>query len=472
MKHDNISTQLLQLLSTEQAWHYGALPVGKEGDALICLVAEPRSGLLEELELLTGVKVLLDIVGREEFIKHLSFYKPQSKQANSQQTKLSLDSRSDKDFLVQLVMEAQQLNSSDIHLEPYENQARVRLRLDGKLVERYILDKQEYPSLVNKVKIKANLDIAEKRLPQDGRIAFNFGGLRLDIRVSVLPVLHGEKVVMRLLQQDASNIDLMSLGMSGGELERYLEGVRRPNGMVLISGPTGSGKTTTLYATLKLLNDVKSNILTIEDPIEYTLEGINQVQLRDEIGLGFAMAMRTFLRQNPDIIMVGEVRDKDTADMSIRVSLTGHLVLSTIHTNSAWGVVARLIDMGVPPFLLADTLKTTVAQRLVRKLCPHCKYTEVVKADTFPPRFKLPRPIETIMLPLGCPHCHFTGYKGRVAVYEVITLDAELAACARKGETDISALLKERNIKTLSENTFTLIEQGITSPLEAYSLLD
>jgi type IV pilus assembly protein PilB len=340
------------------------------------------------------------------------------------------------------------------------------------MVERFSIQKTEYPSLINKIKIKANLDIAEKRLPQDGRIFFTTNeGSKFDIRVSILPTLHGEKIVLRLLSNDATNIDILKLGFTEFDLENYLEGVKRPNGILLISGPTGSGKTTTLYATLKLLNKETRNILTIEDPIEYTLEGVNQVQLKESIGFTFGSALRTFLRQDPDVIMVGEIRDPDTASMAIRAALTGHLVLSTIHTNSAWGTVSRLTDMGIPSFLIANTLNTTVAQRLIRLLCESCKKQEQFTSASYPKQFAPPRPVTTHCVAQGCEECYYTGYKGRKAVYEVIPIDIELAKKIKDGQYDVASMLNERKIKTLSENSFELFENGNTSLEEIYPLL-
>ncbi|MGB1217932.1 MAG: GspE/PulE family protein, partial [Saprospiraceae bacterium] len=360
---------------------------------------------------------------------------------------------------------------SDIHMEIYENRCRVRFRLDGALMERFELKETDYPVWVNRIKIKSNLDIAEKRLPQDGRILHKFQGRETDIRVSVLPTLYGEKVVLRLLNNDATSIELSQLGLSNDELENYLEGVKKPQGMVLISGPTGSGKTTTLYATLKRLNKNDTNILTIEDPIEYTLEGINQVQLKESIGLDFPSAMRTFLRQDPDVIMVGEIRDKATAEMAIRASLTGHLVLSTIHTNSAWGIVARLVDMGVPSYLLAGTLNTAVAQRLVRKNCSHCKKEELLSIESFPKGFKLPSVINHHFKGEGCAKCHFTGYKGRIAIYEVLTIDKDLSYAIKEDTFDIETILSEKGILSLSDNAFRLLKEGTTSLEEVYPIL-
>jgi type IV pilus assembly protein PilB len=375
------------------------------------------------------------------------------------------------DFLMNLIGEAKNLKSSDIHVESYEHKCRVRIRIDGMMVERYLLKRDEYPALINKIKIIANLDIAEKRLPQDGRINFKYRDQQFDIRVSVLPTLHGEKVVLRLLNNDATEIDLNSLGFSKFDLDNYLQGAKRPNGILLISGPTGSGKTTTLYATLKLLNKETTNVLTIEDPVEYTLEGINQVQLKESIGLSFAAALRTFLRQDPDVIMVGEIRDTETANMAIRAALTGHLVLSTIHTNSAWGTVSRLIDMGIPPFLVASTLNTTVAQRLVRLLCPHCKEENKFDENLYPKQFKPYAKVSHHCVPKGCENCYYTGYKGRKAVYEVIPIDQDLAFEIKKGNMYIQNLLQERGIQTLAENAFRLFSQGLTSIEEIYPLL-
>jgi general secretion pathway protein E/type IV pilus assembly protein PilB len=317
----------------------------------------------------------------------------------------------------------------------------------------------------------ANLDIAEKRLPQDGRVHFRDGKEKFDIRVSVLPTLHGEKVVLRLLNNDAGAYDLDHLGFSERDLDHYRQGIMRPNGILLISGPTGSGKTTTLYATLKLLNKETRNIITIEDPIEYTLEGINQVQLKESIGLTFSSALRTFLRQDPDVIMVGEIRDAETANMAIRAALTGHLVLSTIHTNSAWGTVSRLIDMGVPSFLLASTLNTTVAQRLLRLLCPHCKEKKVFNERAYPSQFIPYAKVREQYIPRGCERCYFTGYSGRKAVYEVIRVDRDLAIEIKRSNMYIDELLNERGIHTLAENAFRLFAEGQTSLEEIFPLL-
>lgn len=465
-----IPTEHLHWLTKEQAWHYRVLPKSKANGVLELYgeISAPLQELETELEILFGMRVTTEGLPDEEIARLLSKYYRKDQTAPG--GKLAVKKESD-DFMTTLIREAKDLKSSDIHIEIYEHKCRVRIRIDGMMVERYLLQRDEYPSLINKIKIFANLDIAEKRLPQDGRINFKQDGMQFDIRASVLPTLHGEKIVLRLLNNDATDIDLHKLGFSETDLENFLEAIHHHEGILLISGPTGSGKTTTLYATLKLLNKETRNVLTIEDPVEYTLEGVNQVQLKESIGFGFPQALRTFLRQDPDVIMVGEIRDPDTANMAIRAALTGHLVLSTIHTNSAWGTVSRLIDMGVEPYRVADTLITSVAQRLLRLLCPHCKQEQAFSPSLYPRQFKPYREVKTHYLAGGCEECHYTGYKGRKAVYEVIPIDEVLAEAIKNQQMNVSDLLRERGILLLAENAFHLFEAGLSSLDEIYPLL-
>jgi len=467
--HIILSIDLQQVLSTQQAWHYNIVPrrVTDTGYEFYIDDTKASPGVKEELEILLGKSVSVKKAPSAVVQKALSTY--YRRNTTTRGTEVSVK-RSD-DFLLSLIREAKSLGSSDIHIETYEEKCRVRIRIDGLLIERYTISKSEYPALINKIKIRAELDITEKRLPQDGRVFFNQDGFKFDIRVSVLPTLHGEKVVLRLLSNDATDIDINKIGFSDLELLNYLEGVRRPHGIVLISGPTGSGKTTTLYATLKILNKETTNILTVEDPVEYTLPGINQVGVKENIGLTFASALRTFLRQDPDVIMLGEIRDGETAQMAIRAALTGHLVLSTIHTNSAWGTISRLVDMGVPSFLIANTLNLSVAQRLVRLLCNDCKKKEAFDLKYLPKTFKAPRQIQEHYMACGCEQCYFTGYKGRRAIFEVIPIDFELAEKIKSNIFTVSSLLGERGIKTLDQNAFEMLEKGETSIDEVYSLL-
>ncbi|SMD08396.1 GspE/PulE family protein [Pedobacter africanus] len=470
-KELTINAALIHEITMDQAWYYRIFPseLVKDTIYLYCEEGTDTNALTDELEILLGKNVSLQGLEPATMARLLNQYYIREEQ-QAETSSLKHDHSSD-DFLENLISEAKRLKSSDIHIETYEEKCRVRIRIDGMLVERYILSRLEYPAIINRIKILANLDIAEKRLPQDGRINFKTSQHQFDIRVSVLPTLYGEKVVLRLLNNDATNIDLFTLGFAEQDLNNYLEGVKRPNGIVLISGPTGSGKTTTLYATLKLLNKNTRNILTIEDPIEYTLDGINQVQLKENIGLTFAAALRTFLRQDPDVIMVGEIRDPETANMAIRAALTGHLVLSTIHTNSAWGTISRLMDMGIPPFLVANTLNTSVAQRLVRLLCPHCRAQTAMDHKLYPKSFSPPFEVNQHWVAKGCDQCYFTGYKGRKAVYEVIPLDQELAHQIKAGNQQPEELLKERGIDTIAANAFALFAGGHTSLEEVYPLL-
>ena len=467
MEADNIHIEVLtenqQLIRSDMAWHYRILPQSVSDEEVSFYWDNSGNELIvkEELAALFGREIRLIPVDADTVKRALGKYYRNTKDGES---KLTFDAKID--FVDRLIQEANHIGSSDIHIEVFDDFARVRIRIDGHLIQRYTIEKKDYPELVNKIKIRSNLDISEKRLPQDGRIQYQ----DFDIRVSILPTLYGEKIVMRILGHDASSISIDKLGFSADEKQSYLEGVKKPNGIILISGPTGSGKTTTLYATLKLLNDERRNIVTVEDPVEYTLEGINQVQLKESIGLTFASALRSFLRQDPDVIMLGEIRDGETAQMAIRAALTGHLVLSTIHTNSAWGTISRLIDMGVPPFLLANTISTSVAQRLVRKLCD-CKITEPLKKqDWIHQQTDFPAPDQHYVA-FGCDSCHFTGYKGRIALYEVIPVDSVLAQKIKNNDYSVDDILEERGIKKLSQRAYQLFINGETSLEEVYPLL-
>ena len=460
-----IPITLTQLISSEQAYAYGIIPYEQLDDKLTFKCHNISESLKEELQIVLGKKVNLLEESEENIKQYLATNFRKREHSHSEQFSYSSD------FLEKLLNTAKHLGSSDIHFEIYEERCRVRLRLDGKLKEYFIIEQDQYPIIINKLKIRAGLDISEKRLPQDGRITIKTSNEDFDIRASSLPTLHGEKIVLRILSKDADHIQLSDLGFSEKELLSYKESVRKPNGIILISGPTGSGKTTTLYATLKLLNDEKTNILTIEDPIEYTLEGINQVQLRENIGLDFSSTLRTFLRQDPDVIMVGEIRDAKTANMAIRAALTGHLVLSTIHTNSAWATISRLIDMGIPSFLIASTLNVSVAQRLVRKLCPHCKQKTAIKSSNFPEQFEVPSSLKHHYVAQGCLECYHTGYIGRKAIYEILPITKSLTSEIKNNELEIDDYLKNQNISTLQSNALKLINEGVTSIDEVYALL-
>lgn len=462
----DIPVALKQLITPNQAFHYRIVPI-KDQDGTIHFKTDSENlvGLQQEISIILGRPAHLIQETSANIQSYLTLnYR---KSTASSQEKLHYEDN----FLQKLIATAKDFGSSDIHMEPYEKFCRVRLRLDGKLKEQYTINNKEYPQLINQIKIQSGLDISQKRLAQDGRITFRTGSDEFDIRVSTMPTLYGEKIVLRLLNRDTQDVQLQDLGFTEQELELYREAVKKPQGIILISGPTGSGKTTTLYATLKELNQEISNILTIEDPIEYTLEGINQVQLREDIEFDFPAALRAFLRQDPDIIMVGEIRDDKTANMAIKAALTGHLVLSTIHTNSAWATISRLIDMKVPSFLLASTLTMSIAQRLVRKLCPHCKKEKESETKDFPLGFEIPEAIKTHNIATGCNHCYQTGYLGRKAIYELLPITKELETAIRQNELQIDAYIDSQNIQTLQSNAIRLVREGVTSVEEVYALL-
>jgi len=348
-----------------------------------------------------------------------------------------------------LLTQAAKDGASDIHIEPYERSSSVRFRVDGTLREVVQPNKALHAALISRLKIMAELDIAEKRLPQDGRISLRIGGRAIDVRVSTLPSAHGERAVLRLLDKTESKFTLEALGMSGDTLSTFNRLVHQPHGIVLVTGPTGSGKTTTLYASLGRLETSTTNILTVEDPVEYELPGIGQTQVNPKIDLTFAKALRAILRQDPDVIMIGEIRDFETAQIAIQASLTGHLVLATVHTNDAPSTVARLIDMGVEPFLLSSSLLGVLAQRLVRKLCPLCKR----QGD------------DGRWHPVGCTECGHSGYKGRTGVYELMTVDDAVQALIhnQSSEAEIIEAARQSGLRSMREDGERLVREGITS---------
>jgi len=341
--------------------------------------------------------------------------------------------------------------ASDIHIEPFEQTSVVRFRIDGTLRDVIRPRKAIHASLISRIKIMSQLDIAEKRLPQDGRITLRVGGKPVDVRVSTLPTGHGERAVLRLLDKEAGKLDLSHLGMSAELLPQFDALISQPHGIVLVTGPTGSGKTTTLYAALSRLNATTTNILTVEDPIEYDLTGVGQTQVNARIDMSFAKALRAILRQDPDVIMIGEIRDLETAQIAVQASLTGHLVLATLHTNDAAAAVTRLLDMGIEPFLLSSSLLGVMAQRLVRKLCPYCKRSDGVH-----------------MHAVGCDKCGMTGYQGRVGVYEMLETTDEIRALIhnRVSEAEVREAAQKSGMKTMREDGERWLRDGITTQAE------
>jgi type IV pilus assembly protein PilB len=452
---------VLSLLPKALALKIPALPLSVEDGILVCAVPEGmEEGAVRDLEFVTGRRVRCSPRSKAELDgaiarayqgaaettnAHTGDGHPSSHAAsiNSEGSAVSLASA--------LIADAVKMGASDIHVEPYETFVRIRYRLDGVLREVSQPGVSQGKTLISRLKIMADLDIAEKRRPQDGRIRVREEGRTIDIRVSTLPTDFGEKVVLRILDKSRLQLDLSRLGFEDADLGSFKKALKLPHGMILVTGPTGSGKTTTLYAALNYLNHPGVNITTIEDPIEYNLPGINQTHVRADIGLTFAAALRSILRQDPNIVMVGEIRDGETAEIAIRAALTGHLVLSTLHTNDAPSAITRLTDMGVEPFLLAASLKMVLAQRLLRRLCIVCRAVDL--PDSMSGEASEPTPHFRQWRSSGCPECGGTGYRGRKAVYEILQVEDAIADLVAAGSASSAIVAKARELgfRTLRE---------------------
>ncbi len=367
-----------------------------------------------------------------------------------------------------LITQAIQDRASDIHLEPTERDLRVRYRIDGVLHEIMRSPKSVQSGVISRLKIMADINIAERRIPQDGRLSVNANGKKIDLRVATLPTVWGEKVVMRILDNSTARLDLTDLGFTDDNYERFSWSFAKPYGMILVTGPTGSGKSTTLYATLNILNRSEVNIITVEDPVEYRLPGVNQVQVNNKAGLNFASALRSILRSDPDIVLIGEIRDQETAHIAVEAALTGHLVLSTLHTNDAPSAITRLTEMGIEPFLVGSAVDCVLAQRLARRLCSKCKEEylptrDALLAARFP--WQDGEPIPTLFRPVGCPACSKTGYKGRMALHEVMPLSEELERLTveHAAASQISSVAREQGMVTLRNDGMAKVLKGNTS---------
>lgn len=400
----------------------------------------------------------------------------QTTSAATQQKLSEIESRVDNTPVVKLInsliTQAYMRRASDIHIEPFEEQILVRMRIDGELVECMRLDISTLNSIVSRCKILAGINIAEKRIPQDGRIDFDNGDISIDLRVNTLPTIYGEKVNMRLLAtEDAALITLPDLGMPEQLFKQFSRIIKAPNGIILVTGPTGSGKSTTLYAVLSELNKPNVNITTVEDPVEKQIFGVNQVQTNAKAGLTFASGLRAILRQDPDIVMIGEIRDTETAEIAIRAAITGHLVLSTLHTNDAASSIIRLIDMGVASYMVASSVNCVVAQRLVKKLCPECKRRREIRPEEA--ALLHDDSITHLYEPVGCPRCGNTGFKGRTAIYEIIEIDNDLRRMISEGKNteEIREFAKEHGATFLEDSIKSLIKDGTTSISEFYRLI-
>ncbi|KTC65946.1 type II protein secretion ATPase LspE [Legionella adelaidensis] len=436
---------------------HGVVTTGssENGVAKVYHLAEMSLPILAEIQRLLRCPLQLIQVNTQEFQQYLAqIYQSQDSvlqaavgmEEDLDLTRLAVELPTSEDLLdtqddapiIRLInalfTQAIKQKASDIHIETYENRVLVRNRVDGVLQEVLEIQRNIAPLVISRVKVMAKLDIAEKRIPQDGRIALKIGGHTIDVRVSTLPSNHGERIVLRILDKQAAQLDLNFLGMPEPTLRKIRKLIAQPHGILLVTGPTGSGKTTSLYAMLTELNQVSRNILTIEDPIEYDLPGVGQTQVNTKVQMTFAKGLRAILRQDPDVVMVGEIRDLETAEIAVQASLTGHLVLSTLHTNSALGAITRLHDMGVESFLLSSSLIGLVAQRLVRKLCSYCKVAHELKEDERA-LLALDNTRQNIIYePRGCEHCNHTGYRGRTGIYELITIDESLRSMIHRNE--------------------------------------
>ena len=493
----DIDPGILRLVPPQIAKKYEVLPVKRAANTLTLAMADPTNVFaLDDVSFMTNLQVLPVVASQAAIRRAIERnYENQGAAITDVLTELSEDQvgnvevvdddedgggkvdvfelkeSADEAPVVKLVnmvlVDAIQKGASDIHWEPYEKAFRVRFRIDGVLHEMLTPPKRLESAIVSRLKIMSSLDIAERRVPQDGRIKLRYHAREIDFRVSVLPTIFGEKAVLRILDKDALQLDLTKLGFDPGALETFEKVIRQPYGMILITGPTGSGKTTTLYSAIHTINSPEHNIMTAEDPVEYNLKGVNQVQINDGIGRTFASALRAFLRQDPDVILVGETRDLETAQISIRAALTGHLVFSTLHTNDSPSTVARLIDMGIPPFLVASSLLLVMAQRLGRKVCKDCKEPYEVDEDTLLPYGHVLTGVGRTQFykGRGCATCSFTGMKGRVAIYEVMPVSQEIRDLILKNApvTDIRAMAQAQGMKTLRQAGLLKVLAGATT---------
>jgi type IV pilus assembly protein PilB len=495
LKDFEIGDDVIKLVPKQTAVKHGVVPVNRAGSSLIIAMSDPSNILaLDDIKFSTGYNVEVVVASEQAIREAIDHYYGEKGPSYDEVMQgfedadfsvieegdggdiLDLEKSAAEAPVVTLVnmilLDAIKKGASDIHVEPYEKEFRVRFRIDGVLYEVMKPPMKLRAAMISRLKIMSHLDISERRLPQDGRIKLRLGkGKEMDFRVSVCPTLYGEKVVLRLLDKSNLQLDMTKLGFEEQQMKDFLEAIDRPYGMVLVTGPTGSGKTTTLYSALSRLNEVAWNISTAEDPVEFNFFGINQVQMHEDIGLNFAAALRSFLRQDPDIIMVGEIRDFETAEIAVKAALTGHLVLSTLHTNDAPGTISRLLNMGIEPFLVTASLNAVIAQRLCRRLCPDCKAPAPVDEQALLDAGFAPDQIGTFQAfdKVGCKNCNDRGFKGRVAVYEVMPMWDGLKELVINGAS--TAELKQEAIRlgfrTLRMSALNKVKDGTTTLAEA-----
>ncbi|MCK5797449.1 MAG: type IV-A pilus assembly ATPase PilB [Deltaproteobacteria bacterium] len=488
----DVDEDVISLIPKEIAQKHQCIPINRAGASLIVAMADPSNiYAIDELKFLTGFNIEVvvasevaiedaitryhDKVNYDDVMEGFDESEIDFTEDDEDGNIVDLEKASEEAPVVRLVnlilINGIKRGASDIHIEPYEKKMRVRYRIDGVLYEEMNPPLRLKNALVSRLKIMSALDIAERRLPQDGRIKLKLGkGREMDFRVSVLPTMYGEKIVLRLLDKSNLQLDMTKLGFDVEPYEEFMHAIHQPYGMVLVTGPTGSGKTTTLYSAMSDLNKTTENISTAEDPIEYNLPGINQVQMHDDIGLNFANALRSFLRQDPDIIMVGEIRDFETAEIAVKAALTGHMVLSTLHTNDAPSTINRLLNMGVEPFLVTASMNVILAQRLARKICQDCKEEIPASPQSLIDMGMSPEDAASMRLyqGRGCRNCNETGYKGRIALYEVMTLGEEIKEMVLQGAstTELKAEAIRLGMQTLRMAGIRKIIEGMTTPEE------
>ncbi len=488
LKDTVVDPTVVELVPREVCERHILVPLQREGTSLIVAMSDPSNiYAIDDIKFLTGLNVevvcasdreisdtIERLYGTQEYANMMEEFQDNVEllQDEDEFDVDELERSTEEAPVVRLVnlvlVDAVTRGASDIHIEPYEKTFRVRYRIDGVLYEVMTPPAKLRNAITSRLKIMAELDIAERRLPQDGRIKLVLGrNKEIDFRVSVLPTLFGEKVVLRILDKSALQLDMTMLGFEQSELSKFKEAIHQPYGMVLVTGPTGSGKTTSLYSALMDLNKTTENISTAEDPVEITMPGINQVAISDSIGLNFASALRSFLRQDPDIIMVGEIRDYETAEIAIKAALTGHLVLSTVHTNDAPSTINRLLNMGVEPFLVTSSLNAIVAQRLTRKICTECAEPTPIDAELLlDAGFSEEESLNTVPYTgLGCHRCNDTGYKGRVALYEIMPLSDHIKECVLQGYSaiEIKAEAIKEGMTTLRRSGLNKVRDGVTT---------
>lgn len=446
-----VNNEALSMVNGKLARKYNAIPIDIKGNDLEVAISKDNLYALEDFRLATGKNIIFKTMKEDEISRSIEKYYSKNQ---------SIESDFSKDILENILQKAVLLNASDIHIEPFEKLLKIRMRVDGSLKEINTYNIELHSQLSTLIKLLAGMNIAEKRLPQDGRIDKDIDNNIVDLRISTIPTVYGEKIVIRILNRNTFFKSKYEIGFSDEAINKIKSMTSDMSGLIIVTGPTGSGKTTTLYSILNDFKNIDKNIVTIEDPVEYKIEGINQIQVNYKYGLDFATGLKSILRQDPDIIMIGEIRDKETAQIAIRAASTGHLVISTMHTNNSVESINRLVDMGIPRYLISSVLKGVISQKLVRKVCEHCSIEEELDENTYT-KLKL----KTIKIEQGCSKCNYSGYKGRIAVYEILEIDKRIRHSIIDSELsdEIYNLGKLNGMISFQDSCSYLLKNGITT---------